>query len=123
MQYPSSFAANRRLLLVDDSEIALRALERALQVLGYEVVATTNPVEALDLIVAGKRFDVLVTDLQMPHLDGIELIARVARAGIVLPSLIVSGAEGFAALLPPGQRWLAKPATAEELARELALLE
>ena len=64
-----------RLLLVDDERIALRNLEHVLAKEGYEVTATQSPVHALELI-DSQPFDLVLTDLKMDKIDGIELLRR-----------------------------------------------
>jgi len=69
-----------RILLAEDEE-ALRALTaRALTDTGHEVVAAVDGAEALDIVAreAG-RFDLLLTDIKMPLMDGIALALSVAR--------------------------------------------
>jgi signal transduction histidine kinase len=63
-------------LVVDDEVMIGVALERNLRV-HHDVVALTSAKEALSRIAAGQRFDVIVTDLMMPDLTGMELHARV----------------------------------------------
>ncbi len=68
-----------RVLVVDDEPFFCRAVER---ILGeeHEVVAIADPLEALRRVEAGERFDVVLTDVVMPRLSGIELLARMTRA-------------------------------------------
>ncbi|AKF05988.1 hybrid sensor histidine kinase/response regulator [Sandaracinus amylolyticus] len=69
-------SAVRRVLVVDDS-ITTRALQRALlESAGYAVVVAGDGREALDVL-AEQRFDAVVTDLEMPLLDGLELLERI----------------------------------------------
>lgn len=65
-----------RLLAVDDSG-AMRTFYRQAGVeLGYNVATAENGQEALDLVEAGENFDLLVVDMNMPVMDGIEFISR-----------------------------------------------
>jgi two-component system, response regulator PhcR len=69
-------------LVVDDDEMVCRVLER---VLGREcdVQIASRGEDALSLIREGRRFDLILTDFAMPHMDGgrlVELIRRVDRA-------------------------------------------
>lgn len=115
-------AAAPRALVVDDDALVLHALEQSLSFLGFVVIATTSPVEAMHFAVGGANFDVLVTDLEMPVLSGLDLIAQLERADIKIPSLVVSAGGRLAARIQPPQRWLAKPVGLAELARMLAAL-
>jgi two-component system chemotaxis sensor kinase CheA len=72
------------LLLVDDSAFFRNMLMPVLRAAGYDVTAAAGGQEAFDLIRAGRRFDLLVTDLHMPGMDGVAL-ARALRSE---PSLV-----------------------------------
>ncbi len=63
-------------LLVDDSAVVRAKLGQLFQRAGYAVTLAKDGVEALQQL-AGQRFDVMVTDLEMPNKDGFELIAAV----------------------------------------------
>jgi two-component system chemotaxis sensor kinase CheA len=70
-------AAARTLLLVDDSAFFRNMLTPVLNAAGYEVTAIPSANEALAMIKAGRRFDVLVTDIDMPGMDGFALAEAV----------------------------------------------
>lgn len=74
--------APRRLrLLVADDSVTTRQLERSiLEGAGYEVAVARDGQEAWDLLVAGEVFDLVVSDVEMPRLDGFQLVTRI-RAG------------------------------------------
>jgi two-component system, chemotaxis family, sensor histidine kinase and response regulator WspE len=89
---PFSRALSKRLvLLVDDSESVRAVLRRILEEEGYEVTTATDGTEALDLL-AARSFDLLITDIDMPHMDGITLVRRVrAQAATAsLPVIVAS---------------------------------
>jgi two-component system chemotaxis sensor kinase CheA len=71
--------ANRpvRLLLVDDSQFFRNMLAPLLQASGYEVTLAASGVEALSLKESGAAFDLVVSDLDMPGMDGIALAERI----------------------------------------------
>ena len=66
-----------RLLVVDDERLLLDAIEVAL-VGEVDVLATTDPREALASIDTGERYDAILLDVRMPEMDGIELYERIA---------------------------------------------
>jgi NADH:ubiquinone oxidoreductase subunit E len=63
------------ILVVDDDSIIIRSCRGVLEPLEYEVSGTTNPREAMDLI-RDNNYDVVITDMIMPGIDGFELITR-----------------------------------------------
>lgn len=68
----------RRILTVDDSATVRQLLKTALAKAGYEVHEAADGLEALS-IVRAQQFDLLVTDLNMPKMDGIALIEEVRQ--------------------------------------------
>ena len=94
--------AGERLLVVDDEPVIARVVSEQLRRLGYHVTAVNDPEEALELLAEEPdEFDLLLTDLQMPRMDGVELAAR---AGQVRPELPV--------VLSTGNRWSVPQSTA-----------
>jgi two-component system chemotaxis sensor kinase CheA len=67
----------RTLLLVDDSAFFRNMLSPVLKAAGYEVTTVPSAQDALALLKNGRRFDVLVTDLDMPGMDGFALAEAV----------------------------------------------
>jgi len=86
------------LLLVDDSAVARTKLRRLFEAAGYQVHLACDGVEALALLAKG-RYSLMITDLEMPNMDGSALIsacrAQASTAG--MPILAVSGHEGLRA--------------------------
>jgi len=78
-----------RILIVDDSDMVREALCAMLTIRGYDVVTAASGPEALERIPAG--VDLLVADLWMPGMDGVELIARARRLTPDLPAVVVTG--------------------------------
>jgi two-component system chemotaxis sensor kinase CheA len=98
----------RPLLLVDDSAFFRNMLSPVLKAAGYEVTAVGAPAEALALIKKGERFDVVISDIEMPEMNGFELaqairaVARgaampiIALASVASPAIIERGRQaGF----------------------------
>ncbi len=71
--------SSQRVLLVDDSPFFRNMLVPLLSVAGYEVSTAENPVEALSMRDDGKLFDVIVSDIEMPEMDGFEFAEEVLR--------------------------------------------
>ncbi len=79
-----------KILLLDDEEQILRAVELQLKKDGHEVVSCENGQEGLDALVA-HRFDLIITDLQMPKLTGIELLESLNKKGSAIPVIVLTG--------------------------------
>ncbi len=77
------------LLVVDDDEAVCQVMSIMLSDLGYHVVTETDARKALSLLRQG-QFDVILVDIVMPDLDGLELIDQVREHFNVLPILVVT---------------------------------
>ncbi|TAK18670.1 MAG: response regulator [Myxococcaceae bacterium] len=73
-------AARRRgrILVIDDDPMIARVVKRTLSA-DHEVVATGRPTEALERVTSGERFDVILCDLMMPQMTGMELHAELRK--------------------------------------------
>src|SRR5258708_1273695 len=83
----------KSILCVDDNEQALRVRKFLLETRGYRVIAAESAQAALELIMhsAPGSFDLLLSDLIMPQMDGNELVRRAKQYHPGLPAMIVSG--------------------------------
>ena len=79
-----------RLMVVDDEPAQVRALAELLTDEGYEVAGFTDAVKAIGALADG-RFDVLLTDLQMPAMDGLALMEQALRLDADLVPLLMTG--------------------------------
>ena len=79
----------KRVLALDDDGTILRVLESALRMHGYESVTASQWVEALDAI-DDREPDLLLLDLQMPHVDGIFLLEWIREQEMDIPVIVVS---------------------------------
>tara|TARA_R110002049_G_scaffold4601_5_gene32019 strand:+ start:36419 stop:37333 length:915 start_codon:yes stop_codon:yes gene_type:complete len=86
------------ILLVEDSATDRAMMCSLLQRGGYDVIAAANGCEAIDRMNA-QRPDAIVTDLQMPEMDGEELVRRVVKANPEIPVILATahGSESLAA--------------------------
>ncbi len=120
-----SHLPKKRILLAEDDDSMRGFLERALNAAGYEVVSFANGKDAFDRI-QQDPFTLLLTDIVMPLMDGIEL-AR--RASEIDPQLKIMFITGFAAVTlnngvetPKNSRVLSKPFHLKDLVREVDTL-
>ena len=110
-----------RILLAEDEEAMRTYLARALQNAGYDVVAVDRGTEALPLL-ESQHFDLLLSDIVMPELDGIELAQRCAE---ISPDTKVMFITGFAAVTlkasreAPQAKILSKPFHLKDLVLEV----
>ncbi|CAL8972402.1 Sensor kinase CckA [Rhodoplanes serenus] len=107
------------ILLVEDEE-GLRGLNaRGLASRGYTVCEAGNGAEAIELIDAGQKVDLVVSDVVMPEMDGPTLLKELRKRHPDLKIIFVSGyaEEAFAKNLPEGGQFsfLAKPFTLKQL--------
>lgn len=79
-----------KILIADDEPDMLKLLSMILkEKTPYEVVTTNNPLEALELAKQG-GFDLVITDLKMPGLDGVELLEGIKRIDEDMPVIIIT---------------------------------
>lgn len=120
-------APGARVLLVDDDADAVESFRYLLEHAGYAVTALGSGAAALEACAAG-RHDVLVSDLDMPEMDGCTLLRtlRARPATARLPALALSGhatPDDVARALAAGfDRHMAKPADADAVARVIDVL-
>lgn len=118
------------ILVVDDEPANVKLLDRMLSVSGYRnVVATQDPRVVLDLF-RQHRFDLVILDLNMPHLDGFEVMARLhGLDGEQIPPILILTAQNdqeqrVRALKNGARDYVTKPFAVDELlARVRNLLE
>jgi DNA-binding NtrC family response regulator len=80
----------QKILIVDDEPDMLKLLSMILkEKTPYDITTTNNPLEALDLVKKGS-FDLVISDLKMPGLDGIELIDAVKKVDEDIPIIIIT---------------------------------
>jgi len=122
MSAKPSVVSLRRILLAEDDESMRVFLAKALERANYEVVSTDNGLDAL-MRLKQEPFSLLLTDIVMPRMDGIEL-AR--QAAVLDPELKIMFITGFAAVTlnsdanpPKDARVLSKPFHLKDLVREV----
>ena len=125
---PPSGVLSARVLLVDDDTMVRAVLAGYLEAQGYEVVQATDGLDALARLDAGDAADLLVTDLAMPGMNGLMLIAEARRRHPGLPVLLLTGYADAALrlrsedALAGNSTMLRKPVSGEELAASAAAL-
>jgi CheY-like chemotaxis protein len=87
--------AKRNVLLVDDETLLLMLLKEIITQLGYNPILAANGHQALEKL-SQTTVDLVITDVQMPGLSGIELLQRVKAMQPEIPVLLLSGSNPVA---------------------------
>jgi CheY-like chemotaxis protein len=93
---PSAILARRlRILLVDDDPLLIKSLQDTLQEDGHVITATHGGQAGIDTFAAacarGERFDLVITDLGMPHVDGRKVAAAIKTHSTATPVILLTG--------------------------------
>ena len=116
-----------KILLVDDDKIMQKLLGLYLREGGFKVVTAENGLNAMEKLGA-EAFDLVVTDLNMPFMDGIEFLVAMksnpatARIPAIMLTSETDGEEKNRALRAGADGYLSKPVTAEEMLAKIRLL-
>ena len=112
-------AKNKTILTVDDRVNSLKVLAAILTDEGYDVLRATSGREALDICASGIKIDLVLSDLKMPGMDGLELYKRLDADGKAPPFVIMSAygtvRSAVQALKEGVTDYLIKPLDYEEL--------
>jgi DNA-binding NtrC family response regulator len=116
-----------RILVVDDEKIKRVTLADDLAAEGHEVVTAASGAEAIGKLGAG-RFDVVVTDLKMPEIDGLELLKRIKQGPLADTAVLMMTAYGSIPLAVEAVKlgaydFITKPFRNEDLLPLLARIE
>ena len=120
---PTAEHGTETILVVEDQETLRRATARALQKLGYRVLVAGDGGEALEVLrVHGAEIGLVISDVVMPTLGGLELYRRIRESGNPVPFFLTSGyaaGTGGAAGVPLDVSVLEKPWTLESLGKRI----
>ena len=113
-----------RILMAEDNVVNQTVARHQLAQLGYEAVTVGNGIQAVDAAISGD-FDVILMDVQMPELDGLEATKRIRAAGIFRPWIValtagVGSSDRELARAVGMNDYLAKPLRPEALQVALA---
>jgi two-component system response regulator HydG len=110
--------AKERLLIVDDSAATLEVLQRNLTAAGYQVFTSLSVAEAVEIL-ENTVLDLVITDLKMPKVSGLDLVRHVRENFKDTEVMMITGypsIEGAVNAVKMGaEEFLAKPFTDEEL--------
>jgi two-component system, chemotaxis family, chemotaxis protein CheY len=110
---------SKTILLVDDSATMLMSLKNTLEMSGFKVQTAADGQIAMDKVEAGLRPDLIITDINMPRMDGLALIAAVRPRLRFVPILALT-TESQAQKREEAKRsgatgWLVKPVGGNDL--------
>ena len=84
--------ANSTILVVDDDIVVLTTLSKLLNVFGYIVAGASNSQAAMDYVTnSRKRFDLIITDLAMPGIDGVQFMTEAKKVFPDIPIIVMTG--------------------------------
>jgi len=117
----------KHILVVDDDAVLRRFISEHLQLYGYDVMTAEHGAAALALLDAGARPNLVVCDLAMPGINGVDLITEIQRRHAGLPAILLTGFATQAAQLAAKEMsgafvLLHKPVSEENLAAHVAML-
>jgi chemosensory pili system protein ChpA (sensor histidine kinase/response regulator) len=83
-------SSDRQILVVDDAALMRRRIESSLSPQGYEITTCDDGMEAWQWLQRHSQPALLITDIEMPRMDGFTLIDRCRQAGLDMPILVIS---------------------------------
>lgn len=80
----------KTILLVEDEELLREGIQEILELHGYLVIGAANGIEALTWL-SETHIDLIVTDMVMPKMDGVDFVAKLRETNTSLPVIVASG--------------------------------
>jgi two-component system, OmpR family, response regulator CpxR len=96
------------ILCVDDNENDLSVLKFMLQTNGYRVLTATNGQEAIAVFASEPQIDLVLTDTQMPQMNGRQLVERLKRMAVHVPMILLADAQAAGAEIHVADAMLAR---------------
>jgi len=103
----------KKILVVDDSETIRQQIRQALAATGYEIIEAVDGVDGLEKLRAVADVDLALCDVNMPRMNGLDMIAELQRTGSQIPILMLT-TEGQPSLIRRAREagakgWIVKP--------------
>jgi two-component system chemotaxis response regulator CheY len=111
----------KKILIIDDSAAIRQSISFILQQAGYETVEAQDGLEGLNMLGSVGALDLIITDVNMPNLDGIGFIRKARQlAGFKFTPILVLTTESQGTKMNEGKEagatgWIVKPFNAEKL--------
>lgn len=119
----------KRILIVDDAGLVRRYYREALERAGFEVDEALNGLEAIEKLLQGASFDLLIVDINMPQMDGLTFLQTLRRQDMPVASMpaLVTSTEAepqdvLAARSAGANYYIAKPVNQERLVQYAAMM-
>ena len=105
-------------LLVDDDQEFRKAMKRMFERSGYAITVAADGQEALEIL-SRDTFDLIISDLRMPNLDGVELMTEISRQRLTTPIIFLTAfgeVESYMDLMNLGAfEYIHKPVKSQEI--------
>ena len=103
----------KKILVIDDSETIRQQVKHALAATGYEIIEAVDGIDGLEKLRAVTDLDLALCDVNMPRMNGLDMIAEVQRTGPKIPILMLT-TEGQPSLIrrardAGAKGWIVKP--------------
>ena len=111
----------KKILIIDDSETMIMSIKSILEMGGFEVETAGDGAEGLSKLKSGSKPDLIITDINMPNMDGLELIKNVrAQSGFNFTPILTLTTESDTAKREEAKKlgatgWIVKPVTGPDL--------
>lgn len=114
---------SKTIMIIDDSATMLMSLRNTLQIAGFSVVSASDGVQALEQLKKAPKPDLIITDINMPNMGGIEFIGKArATAGFRFTPILALTTESQQARRDEAKKlgatgWLVKPVQGGDLVK------
>jgi len=112
--------AHGRILVIDDDESILAIISRFLSSEGHEVICAPGGVEAVDRF-KSEKFDLVITDMYMPGMDGLDLIKKLKTINVNIPIIVLTAAGSISNVVQSlklgAQNYMTKPFKVAEVSQ------
>lgn len=85
-----NMTSNGQILIIDDDAFILSILSKSFEMNGYDVIVTSNPHEAIEMVKSG-NIDLAIVDIIMPELDGFQVLDKIKAEKVELPVIFITG--------------------------------
>lgn len=116
----------KTIFIVDDSAVMLMSIRQSLEISGFKVESAKDGLEAFNRIKAGLKPDLIITDINMPNMSGLELIKHTRQILRFIPILALT-TESQSAKRDEAKKlgatgWLVKPVSGPDLLKVIKQL-